>query len=174
VRAVPQMQIVLGPETTAEGRIFRGVEEDDAAPIGWVRVALEPIGSLTLQSTSAEALLEVSNALLNAGLALVDAIETKKSAREGRDPGADALGEAGAFPAEGERSGGPAAVTSYGGTSTADLVAAPPSNLKDLVNVAEASVRCWADESQVCTCRNGNDCVRRPAWSLGGNRGGEA
>jgi len=173
VKAVPHLQIVLGPGTTAEGQLFRGGSSGDP-PIGWARVDFELNGSLTLQSTSPEALRAVSFALDVAATRLGMAIHEKKSAREGQGPGADALDEAGIDPAEGERSGGPAAVTSHGGTSTADLVAAPPSNLKDLVDVAEAPVRCWADESQACTCRNGNDCVRQPAWSLGAVQGGEA
>jgi hypothetical protein len=158
VKAVPQLQIVLGPETTARGRIFRG-DSDDDAPIGWAQIDFDGAGSLTLQSTSPEALLEVSNALLNAGLALVDAIETKKSARAGQAPGADALGEAAsATAAKGDRLDYSVSTGSALYPRMGDPVAAPPSNPNEVV---EATIYCWADESQPCTCRNGNDCPRR-------------
>jgi hypothetical protein len=126
VKAVPQLGIVLGDETEAEGHAF--VAKQGGAPIGTVTVEFQGMGALHISSEDPEALRIVEEAFRSARDHLLTLIAEKKSALVNA-PGAGASGEAEPVTAEGERLDdlvvtGPAACCG-------DPVAAPPSDAPD-------------------------------------------
>ena len=124
MKAVPQIGIVLGADTAATGNAFG----HPTGNIGLVTIGLDGTGSLSLHSTSPEALLAIEVAFHEAGeqlRALIALGALQESARANTAPGADASDEGGAAAARGERPGEPVTVTSP------ELVAAPPSDPTD-------------------------------------------
>lgn len=112
MKAVTQLAIVLGLETTAEGRAVGG----SLAPIGLVVIEVEGLGSLIIHSSSPDALRVMEEAFREARWQLLTLIAEKNSALANA-PGADALDEAGMETAEGEQ--------------PSPRPAAPPSNPPD-------------------------------------------
>lgn len=130
MKAVPQIGIVLGNETKAEGRAF--TDRSDSTPIGVVQIEVDGLGWLSLSSTSPAALRAVEAAFCGARWDLQQLIREKASARVNTAPGADALDEAAsATAAAGERPDDTVITGSAFYPRTGDPVAAPPSNLKD-------------------------------------------
>jgi hypothetical protein len=100
VKAVPQLGIVLGDETEAEGHAF--VSRDGGVPLGTVTVEFQGMGALMISSEDPEGLRVVEEAFRMARDHLRQLIAEKDSAPVGI-PGADALGEAASGAAEGEQ-----------------------------------------------------------------------
>lgn len=126
MKPVPQLGIVLGDETEAEGHAF--VAKWGGAPIGAVTVEFQGMGALHVSSEDPEALRIVEEAFRAARYHLRQLIAEKESAPVNA-PRADASGEAEPVTAEGERLDdlvvtGPAACCG-------DPVAAPPSDAPD-------------------------------------------
>jgi hypothetical protein len=100
VKAVPQLGIVLGDETEAEGHAFVGKEYE--APLGAVTIEFQGMGALHVTSEDPEALRVVEEAFRSARDHLRQLI-AKKDAAPVNAPGADVLGEAASGAAEGEQ-----------------------------------------------------------------------
>jgi hypothetical protein len=100
VKAVPQLGIVLGAETEAEGYAFVG--KQGGGPWGSVTVEFQGMGALLISSEDPEALRIVEEAFRAARYHLLEIIAETGSALVNA-PGADVLGEAASGAAEGEQ-----------------------------------------------------------------------
>jgi hypothetical protein len=101
VKAVPQLGIVLGDETEAEGHAFVGKEYE--APLGAVTIEFQGMGALHISSEDPVALRVVEEAFRAARWHLLEIIAEKRNSALANAPGADALGEAASGAAEGEQ-----------------------------------------------------------------------
>lgn len=81
MKAVPQLGIVLGPETEAEGHAF--VPRQGDAPLGVVTVEFQGMGSLSVTSTDPEPLRVLQEAFATARQHLRQLIAEKRSAPDG-------------------------------------------------------------------------------------------
>lgn len=100
MKAVPQLEIVLGDETEAEGHAFVGKEYE--APLGAVTIEFQGMGALHISSEDPVALRVVEEAFRAARDQLLTLITEKNSALANA-PGADVVDEAASGVAEGER-----------------------------------------------------------------------
>jgi hypothetical protein len=99
VKAVPQLGIVLGDETEAEGHAFVGKEYE--APLGAVTIEFQGMGALHITSEDPEALRVVEEAFCAARWELRHIIAERNSALGASR--ADVVGEAASGAAEGEQ-----------------------------------------------------------------------